>query len=491
MAALSFASSSRRALRVRAFALASLAVLALAGCAGNAVLGALDGSADDARSDIARDANGNDGADGAVEDVGLADITFPTDITPSADAGDGATALDGATGTDATTDLDASADALADTNGTDAANTDAGPRCGDNHVDPGEACDDGNANRFDGCLPDCTRPPTIGPPDRTWTYYRIPGTQCIDGSEAGFGVSTVAGSTNLMIYLEGGGACFNDSCDFTALSVPFVPPPDGIFNRTNSANPVRDWNMIYVPYCTGDIYGGDRDTVLAGATRHFHGYRNIGRYLEAIVPAFPSVTQVLITGISAGGFGSGLNAGRIADAFGPSRQYALIDDSGPPFGNDVIAPCLQQIFRDVWGLDNTILAECGSDCSSPTDFATGAIQHLLRTHPAMRVGVYSNTGDSVIRAFMGAGWGNGMRNNCGGVPVSVPVTTYQDGLLALRAANMSRAGTYFVGLLRPPGFGLGHTVLRSPSYYLTSIDGTSVPEWVGDVLAGRVTHIGP
>jgi cysteine-rich repeat protein len=400
---------------------------------------------------------------------------------------DGSEKGDGASSGDGTSNGDAIATG-------DGSGGDGGPLCGNAHLDPGEACDDGNANRFDGCLPDCTRPTPIGPPARTWTYYRIPGTQCLDGSEAGFGVSTVPTSNNLMIYLEGGGACFNDGCDFTALSVPFVPPPDGIFNRTNSANPVRDWNMIYIPYCTGDIYGGDRDTTLAGSVRHFHGYRNIGRYLEAIVPAFPSVTRVLITGISAGGFGSGLNAGRIADAFamsGPSRPYAHIDDSGPPFGNAVIPPCLQQIFRNVWGLDDTIIRECGADCPDPNNFASGVLHHLDRTHPTMDVGMFSNVGDTVIRTFMGAGWGNGTRNNCAGTPIAVPISVYSDGLLGLRSTYMTRSSFYFIGLVRPPDFGLGHTVLRSPSYYLTSIDGTSVPEWVGDVLAGRVTQVGP
>ena len=50
------------------------------------------------------------------------------------------------------------------------------------------------------------------------------------------------------------------SDDFISFSIPFVPPPDGIFNRLNPTNPIRDWNMVYVPYCTGDIHGGDADT---------------------------------------------------------------------------------------------------------------------------------------------------------------------------------------------------------------------------------------
>lgn len=356
--------------------------------------------------------------------------------------------------------------------------------------EPSDASEPVDVEVVDAAAPNDAAPLT--PEPGVWTYYTIPGTQCLDGTPAGFGVSTSPSSTDLMIYFEGGGACFNDACDFTAFNIPFVPPIDGIFNRINPTNPVRNWNMVYVPYCTGDIHGGDKDSVLAGKTRHFRGYGNVRRFLDYWIVTFPNVKRVLSTGISAGGFGAGLNAQQIVDVFGPSREYVLIDDSGPPLSNKAMPPCLQATFTQVWGLDKTIFAACGSDCTKPDDFARDWIAHIATKYPAAKAGIFSNTRDTVIRTFMGFGWGNGTWNDCGGTPGSVPGDVYEADLLEIATEYSTRLSTYYVGPKQILyGYGLWHTVLRSPTYYTTMVGGVPVAKWVENVIAGKVEHIGP
>ena len=422
---------------------------------------------------------GSTGGTGAVASVTDAAVTSETSAaSPTEASGEGGSGSGG--------------ESLGTGGGGDTGSSTGGPGCGDGQLDPGEACDDGDDDRFDGCLPDCTLAPEIDAPPLEWKYIAVPGTVCMNGDMAGFGISHNPDSKDLMIYLEGGGACFNDVCDFSAFNIPFIPPPDGIFNRNNPGNPVKDWSMIYVPYCTGDIHGGDMDTELGGQLRRFHGYRNITKYLEQWAPKFADADNVLLTGISAGGYGAGLNATQVAEAFLPGPQLIVIDDSGPPLSNEAIPPCLQQTFREVWGLDGTILAECGGDCPDQDDFASGALAHALAKYPDIRFGLFSNTADTVIRLFMGFGWGNGVHDNCGGVPTSVPAKVYEEGLLELRAQYMETASTYYIGQGQVLyNFGQGHTALRSPLFWTTVIDGVPLPEWVGGVIDGEIAHVGP
>lgn len=360
---------------------------------------------------------------------------------------------------------------------------DVPPGCGNSAPDPGEQCDDGNDNRFDGCRPDCTLVDPIQPEPMTWRYFEIPGTKCIDGTPAGFSVNGNPASTKLFVYLEGGGACFNQYCESLFNRGPNEPTNGGIFDRDNAANPVRDWTWVYVPYCSGDVYAGQADTMIGGKLRQFYGYSNMTAFLERWVPSLHA-DEVLLGGSSAGGFGAAVNFAQTQRAFG-DVPVRLIDDSGPPMSSDVFPPCLQALWRTVWGLDKTLIAECGADCSSD-QFIAPAFDHVLRELPDTRGGLFSTTADQTIRAFAGYGWGGGY-NVCQDVPNAVTGAVYQEGLIDLRGRVMADSpgiGTYFVT-------GSSHTILRSGNFYTTKLGDATVAQWLASTLAGSATHVGP
>jgi hypothetical protein len=87
--------------------------------------------------------------------------------------------------------------------------------------------------------------------DKTWTWIPFPDTQCRDGSPAGVSVNLNSGSNKVMIFLEGGGACFSaDTCGSNPANVPTTAQKPanvtGVFDRANTQNPVGDWNFVYV-----------------------------------------------------------------------------------------------------------------------------------------------------------------------------------------------------------------------------------------------------
>ncbi|NUP10546.1 MAG: hypothetical protein HOW73_31240 [Polyangiaceae bacterium] len=333
-----------------------------------------------------------------------------------------------------------------------------------------------------------------------WTWVEVPGAVCRDGSAAGFGVRLNPASDKLFVYLEGGGACFNGtSCSLNPASFGASSFSDwasgggqsGIFDSQNETNPVRDWYAVYIPYCTGDVHAGDAtDADVPGLTapkgQSFVGYRNIGLFLDRIVPTFPTATKVLLTGASAGGFGATYNYDRVAQAFCP-RPVALVDDSGPAMSDEYIAPCLQTRWRELWGLNATLPADC-VDCTQPDG---GGIVHYVtyvgNKYPDTRLGLISSDQDNTIRLFFGFGE-NDCANLDGVVPISMSGAKFAEGLNDLRdnyLAPLPVWSSYFVSSTT-------HTYIGGAGYTSTTVDEVPLTEWVGAIVDGNdAGHVGP
>lgn len=329
-------------------------------------------------------------------------------------------------------------------------------------------------------------------PPGDWTWVGFPDAFCRDGTETGIGVRYGSGD-GLVIYFQGGGACFNaltcannpdhhDEGNFAGIA---GGADGGIFDMDAEANPVGDWSFIFVPYCTGDVHSGTNpDTSVPGgpANQQFVGYLNVEAYLERIVPTFPNASHVLVTGESAGGFGAAFNYDRIADAF-PGKKVTLIDDSGPPLGDEVLAPCLQTLWRDLWGYGDALPADC-ADCfpqggGGIINFAS----YMGRKHASQRLGLISSTGDDVIRLFFGFG-----QNDCTALLSSTPQDEFEKALVAARDGAFSEPdgtwGSFIVDNTSQ------HTWL-SGSYYSAEVGGVRLVDWVRDMLAGDARHVGP
>ncbi len=254
--------------------------------------------------------------------------------------------------------------------------------------------------------------PLETPPD-VWTWVDFPESKCADGSPTGLGVNLHPGADKVFVYLEGGGACWDyDTCFglvTTALHLDgfsestFESLVTGVylsgllFNREDPTNVLRDAHYVFVPYCTADVFGGDRVATLEGLfgqerTMHFHGYRNITTYLERLVPTFQEVDRVILSGSSAGGFGAGLTWKRFQDAFGDT-PVDLLDDSGLPIepGGD-----RWETWQEAWNF------QLPPDCVDCEESVSNLRRYIRENIPeTSRFGFMTFSKDTVISSFFG------------------------------------------------------------------------------------------
>lgn len=235
----------------------------------------------------------------------------------------------------------------------------------------------------------------------------FPDSTCNDGTATGIGVN-LRGGKDLLLFLNGGGACWDPVTCYalpTAAQGPFGAAQfqatrfDGtLLDRRLPDNPFADFDLVYVPYCTGDVHAGDRSTsyVVAGKERPYHhrGRRNLEAFLRRVAATVPRPGRAVISGSSAGGFGAAFSYDLFRRYFPESRVY-LLDDSGPPLIGDAIDRSLREAWYKAWQLDQTVAPLCPG-CRD--DF-TRWIPALLSRYPGDRYALLSSLQDGVIRGF--------------------------------------------------------------------------------------------
>jgi hypothetical protein len=174
-------------------------------------------------------------------------------------------------------------------------------------------------------------------------WVRVEGgedTRCAFGTPYRFFYRPGADTTRLLIYFQGGGACW----DWVSCSGMFDTSVDGnelreyrgIFDFSNPANPFRDYAVLFVPYCTGDVHVGAAKVSYseeAGARPVAHcGARNVESALVWVRDRIDRPVRVVVAGASAGSYGAVFHAPRIAALY-PSAALVTVGDSGVPLLN--------------------------------------------------------------------------------------------------------------------------------------------------------------
>ena len=189
------------------------------------------------------------------------------------------------------------------------------------------------------------------------TFGEGDGPLCISGGE--YTMSTLdAGSEDLVIFLQGGGACWSDFCAATSVAAPGIPPI-GIMDTTRENNPVKDWNQVYLPYCDGGLHASDKDSDSDGDEvndRFQRGLHNLSAALDVAVNTFPTPRRILLTGSSGGGLGTTYALPLVRYLY-PDVPIELVNDSGVGISRPDDPDFLRLLVED-WNLSAFIPESC-------------------------------------------------------------------------------------------------------------------------------------
>jgi hypothetical protein len=193
-----------------------------------------------------------------------------------------------------------------------------------------------------------------------------------------------------------------------------------------------------------------------------------------------------------------MNFSMVQDAFGDT-PVDVIDDSGPPFDDKYMPPCMQKFWRDLWGYNPAFPPDC-TECRQ----ADGAgmlhlADFLMRKHPKAKIAMISSTQDEVIRLFYSMGL-----KDCSTITTADPVAIvlgqadptvyfapqqYTDGLndLRTRYVQTGRFASYYMAGANVTF----HQHIFRARFYDASVGSETIAQFVTNFLNGTVEQIGP
>lgn len=306
-------------------------------------------------------------------------------------------------------------------------------------------------------------------PLRQWTWVPVDGAVCGDGSPTGVGVNLAPSPEGVLVVLSGGGACWDEQTCFvlnTALRGPFggaqlaqaVPGLGGtILDRDRAGSPFANWSMVFVPYCTGDLFLGTREASFGAGgpsrTWQFRGRSNLQAVLPRVAATEGAATAVALLGLSSGGVGAVHNHALLRE-LAPRGRAFVIADSGILLDTGAAARTLRETWYPTWGA-GWVDARCADCRANPLAiFAANA-----GAFTADRTAVINSRQDTVQRTLVGA--------------------TAMDYEAALRAGVGALPAAHRAFVVD----GNGH-VFATRTAAVTAGDGAALLPWIGEMLAG-------
>lgn len=212
--------------------------------------------------------------------------------------------------------------------------------------------------------------------------------------------------TSLVSTTPSGGVTVNQSA--LGMVTPFTDRL-GLLSKVQT----QAWNIVFLPYCTGDIHIGNMVSVYADhdpsnpKVQHHRGYVNEKFAANWMATNMSRPDKLFVTGFSAGGYGAAANYDTLRRTLNP-RSAAMLDDGGPifttPEGGTASSLPLYTRIRQSWGTDGSqgliteLMTRYPGSGGDPRNLAS-LIRVVATVYPKDRLGFATMLNDQVIPRF--------------------------------------------------------------------------------------------
>jgi Pectinacetylesterase. len=316
-------------------------------------------------------------------------------------------------------------------------------------------------------------------------WNRIPGrngTGCAHDSTFAFRVRPGL-PDKVMIFLNGGGACWRtQECNpkgkptytMTVDSANDVSVRSGLLDVANDENPVRDYTMVFIPYCTGDVHLGTREVEyeVKGSEKTISirhgGAANLEDVLDWVYTNIRNPRTVFVTGVSTGAIPSPVVAEKVARHYTRARVVQLGDGAGG-YHTDLVTPLLAGWGAIDYLADDPAFRSVDSASFTFERMYTAAARAVPRVHFAQ----FNTTDDATQLYFLGL---LGIK----GTPLVKQLAASYD--------EIHEGAPSFRTYTAP---GKAHTILRSNAMYTTKVDSVAFKDWLAALVNGEeVENVG-
>lgn len=301
---------------------------------------------------------------------------------------------------------------------------------------------------------------------------------CIAGTP--YSVFTRQGNpSKLLIFEQGGGACWQDfySCNVLAETQAPPAPRAGIWDFDSKDNPFADHSIVYMPYCDGSVFAGDNAVIdpafgaaigVPAAFIRFHfGLRNQSAGMDLAKALFPNARRITVAGSSAGGVGAaGFAPFLVRFLYGNEIKLTVVNDAGPVTVNLDAVDDIQRRAAD-WDFGKFFPPSC-TECDDQGQALMALIKWRLDNDSTVREAYYETDADETNRFFLR------LLADPAGFRELV-VTEHAK----INEAHPDRYKRFIVA------GDTSHTALQTPLFTSQDANGVPLNEWITDFLVPR------